>query len=104
MALITRTVGNTVINELPEYVPEQQPPKKWMAVGSFFDRFGMYKLAILQSEDPLVKAIVLDSSVRKYINLENPLVAQGLGVLVAKGFEVDVQAILETPISAEELP
>lgn len=45
-------------------------PVLWrIDVGSFFDRFGDAKLAILASENTIVKAMITDASVRKYISL-----------------------------------
>ena len=58
--------------ETPE-APEQPvvvDPALWrIDVGSFFDRFGDAKLAILASENTIVKAMITDASVRKYISL-----------------------------------
>ena len=45
-------------------------PANWkIYVGSFFDRFGAHKLAILASQDPLIQAVIKDASVRKCIDL-----------------------------------
>lgn len=75
-------------------------------VGSFFDRFGDAKISILASENPIVKAMITDASVRKYISLieRKDELAQMLGLLqtLVSGISLDVAAILETePTEAE---
>ena len=90
---------------------EEQPvvvdPALWrIDVGSFFDRFGDAKLAILSSENPVVKAMITDASVRQYISLieRKDELTQMLGLLLTlvSGISLDVAAILETePTDAE---
>ena len=95
--------------ETPE-APEQHvvvDPALWrIDVGSFFDRFGDAKLAILASENTIVKAMITDASVRKYISLieRKDELTQMLGLLqsLVPGICLDVTAILETePTDAE---
>lgn len=95
--------------ETPE-APEQPvvvDPVLWrIDVGSFFDRFGDAKLAILASENTIVKAMITDASVRKYISLieRKDELTQMLGLLqsLVPGICLDVTAILETePTDAE---
>lgn len=95
--------------ETPE-APEQPvvvDPALWrIDVGSFFDRFGDAKLAILASENTIVKAMITDASVRKYISLieRKDELTQMLGLLqsLVPGIGLDVTAILETePAEAE---
>ena len=95
--------------ETPE-APEQPvvvDPALWrIDVGSFFDRFGDAKLAILASENTIVKAMITDASVRKYISLieRKDELTQMLGLLqsLVSGISLDVTAILETePTDAE---
>ena len=95
--------------ETPE-APEQPvivDPALWrIDVGSFFDRFGDAKLAILASENTIVKAMITDASVRKYISLieRKDELTQMLGLLqsLVPGICLDVTAILETePAEAE---
>ena len=90
--------------------PEQPlvvDPARWrIDVGSFFDRFGDAKLAILASENAVVKAMITDASVRKYISLieRNEELTQMLALLqsLVPGITLDVTAILETePTDAE---
>lgn len=95
--------------ETPD-APEQPvvvDPSLWrIDVGSFFDRFGDAKLAILASENTIVKAMITDASVRKYISLieRKDELTQMLGLLqsLVPGICLDVTAILETePTDAE---
>lgn len=93
----------------PDVEPEPTPvdPALWrIDVGSFFDRFGDAKISILASENPIVKAMITDASVRKYISLieRKDELAQMLGLLqtLVPGISLDVVAILETePTEAE---
>ena len=93
----------------PDVEPEPTPvdPALWrIDVGSFFDRFGEAKLAILSSENAVVKAMIMDASVRKYIALveRKDELTQMLGLLqsLVSGISLDVTAILETePTDAE---
>lgn len=90
---------------------EEQPvvvdPALWrIDVGSFFDRFGEAKVSILASENPIVKAMITDASVRKYISLveRKDELTQMLGLIqtLVSGISLDVAAILETePADAE---
>lgn len=82
-------------------------PALWrIDVGSFLDRFGEAKLAILSSENAVVKAMIMDASVRKYISLieRKDELTQMLGLLqtLVAGISLDITAILETtPTDAE---
>ena len=77
----------------------------YIGVGPFYDRFGVYKLAILSSADPLVQAVIKDSSVRKYLDLKGrraellPVV----GLLQSKGFAVDTATLLDVKPTAQEV-
>ena len=96
----------TVAPDIPEQ-PVVVDPANWrIDVGSFFDRFGDAKLAILSSENAVVKAMITDASVRKYIALieRKDELTQMLGLLqtLVPGISLDVAAILETePTDAE---
>ena len=89
--------------------PEPTPvdPALWrIDVGSFLDRFGEAKLAILSSENAVVKAMIMDASVRKYISLieRKDELTQMLGLLqtLVPGISLDIAVILETtPTDAE---
>ena len=75
-------------------------------IGPFFDRFGAAKLAVLSSADATVRAIVKDSQVRKWIDLQHPAVALGIDALIAlavPGVDAALKAaILETPVAPAE--
>lgn len=75
-----------------------------ISVGAFFDRFGAMKWAILRDPDDNCKAVVMDASVRKYIDLDNPDLPAGLAILQAAGHAIDPAAILDAPIQPSELP
>ena len=74
-------------------------------VGSFFDRFEPYKLAVLSSEDPLIKAAILDASVRKYIDLygRREELSNLIDYIQSKGFVIDKTKILDLAPSEEEV-
>lgn len=81
-------------------------PEDWrIYVGSFFDRFGSWKLPILASADSLVQAVVKDCTVRKYIDLKDRRteLLQAIGLLQSKGFAVDAAAALDAQPTAEEV-
>jgi hypothetical protein len=96
-------------NEPPPVVvehPELGPTEWLLDVGAFFDRFGALKFAVLTSQDVIVKAVVQDVSVRKWIDLRRMDVAQGVGIIAAKlGGALTplmVQTILTAPVRSEE--
>lgn len=74
-------------------------------VGSFFDRFGAYKIPILASADLEVQACIKDASVRKYIDLlgRREELALMIGLLQSKGFNLDPVAILDLEPTADEV-
>lgn len=80
-------------------------PDEWkIYVGPFYDRFGAYKIPILASADPIVQAIIKDCSIRKYIDLYNRKadITAALSMIQAKGYPIDISAILNTkPTEAE---
>lgn len=81
-------------------------PEEWrIYVGPFFDRFGVWKLQVLSSADPLVQAVVKDCSVRQYIDLidRRTELLQAIGLLKSKGFAVDEVAILDVKPVPEEM-
>lgn len=74
-------------------------------IGPFFDRFGSQKLAVLSSQDPIVKAILSDVQVRKWVDLKRPDVAQSLDYIGTKVAGVNPAlkaAIINTLVSSEE--
>lgn len=76
-------------------------------IGPFFDRFGAAKMDVLVCPDPAVNAIVRDVSVRKWVDLKRPDVAQALayiGSKVASLTPAVQQAILDAvPTDADNL-
>lgn len=72
--------GNSVFVEPAQPV---QPPlinetEFLIDLGPFFDRFGPAKMAILTSSDAVVKAIMQDLSIRKWVDLKRADVFQAL--------------------------
>lgn len=77
----------------------------YMDIGPFFDRFGMLKLVVLSSSDPIIQAIVKDCQSRKWIDLQRPDVGQALDVIVSKNIGVTTAlktSILTTPVTKAE--
>jgi len=93
---------------LPEAQPEQAAidPARWrIYVGSFFDRFGDAKLAILSDPDPAVQAVIKDATVRRYIDLagRRSELLRVIGLLNAKGHAVDAVAVLDLEPNDDEV-
>ena len=92
--------------ELVDVTVQQDDPCEWLLdLGPFYDRFGAAKMPVLTSPDATVKAIIADCNVRKWIDLQNPDVANGLayiGTVVAALTPAIQTAILTTPVTAEE--
>lgn len=90
--------------------PQQNPPDagpsipRHITVGAFYDRFGAAKWNILADTDPTVQAVIKDSSVRKYIDLDNPDLPAGLAIIQSAGHDIDPDAILGDPIEDKERP
>lgn len=53
-------------------------------IGPFFDRFGVAKMAVLMSSDPVVQAILRDVQVRKWIDLSRQDVMDSLNYITTK--------------------
>lgn len=91
--------------ELAEYVPPEDPWAWCIDIGPFFDRFGAAKMPVLASTNAIVKAILTDVSIRKWIDLRNPSVAQGIDTLMALGIPITPAmrtAILTAPVTEIE--
>ena len=96
----------SLFNHIDTTPTESEPQIEWKVfVGAFFDRFGDYKLGILSSQDPVIKAFILDASIRKYIDLisREEELRNALTYIVAQGFSIDVEGILTTEPTGEEL-
>lgn len=116
------TVINTILAE--EAFAEQHYPGAWRVaaeqdvepapvnhtawlidIGPFFDRFGAAKMAVLTSADAGVKAILADTQVRKWIDLQRADVAQSIAYIasvVAAVTPALQTAILTTPVTPDE--
>ena len=84
----------------------QADPNRWrIYVGSFFDRFGSSKLAVLSDPDPVVQAVIKDASVRNYIDLigRRDELLQVIGLLNLKGHAVDPVAVLDVEPNEDEV-
>lgn len=92
-------------NPAPVVVPVEVAPR-YIAVGSFFDRFGTQKWPILSSVDVVVQALVKDCTVRTKtgINLDAPDVLGGVKLLQSKGFAITVAAVIDAPVRESERP
>lgn len=82
--------------------PPAPPEQRFIFVGSFFDRFGTHKWPILADANPMVQALVKDCQVRRYIDLDNPELPAGLGMLVQAGHAIDPTAVINAPITEAE--
>lgn len=89
--------------QAPESLPS---PTAWLIdIGPFFDRFGPAKMAVLTSMNAGVKAILADTQVRKWIDLQRADVAQSVAYIASVVASVTPElqaAILTTPVSPEE--
>lgn len=93
----------------PEPIPEPEPTiPDWywfIDIGPFYDRFGAAKMAVLTSTDAGVKAILADLSIRKWIDLKRPDVAQALAYVgtIVPAVDANMQLeILNTPPTSLE--
>lgn len=75
-----------------------------VSVGAFYDRFGPLKFGVLASQDVGVQAVIKDSSVREYIDLDNPDTAAGIGVIINAGFDTSVAQVISDPVLERERP
>lgn len=90
----------------PDEVQTPVDPTRWrIYVGSFFDRFGTAKLAILSDPDPVVQAVIKDASVRNYIDLlgRRDELLQVIGLLNLKGHAVNATAVLDLEPTDDEV-
>ena len=82
---------------------EAETAPRHISVGAFYDRFGAAKYAILADTNPSVQALIKDTSVRKYIDLDRPDLATGLQILVGAGHVIDPVLIIDGDIQPNEL-
>ena len=90
----------------PETATPEVPAWEWLIdIGSFFDRFGAAKMAVLTSSDVGVQAIIKDTQVRQWIDLKHPDVASSIAYIGTKvpALTAELQsAILNTPVAETE--
>jgi hypothetical protein len=95
-----------IAEEQAPVVEEHSSPYEWLVdIGAFFDRFGAAKMAILTSTHPVVKAIIQDVQVRKWVDLRRPDVADGvkaISSLVPALTSSLVHSTLTTPVRPDE--
>ena len=93
-----------LVPDAPDQVPAQ--PWEWyIDIGSFFDRFGAAKMAVLTSSDTGVQAILKDTQVRQWIDLKHPDVASSIAYIGTKvpALTAELQsAIFNTPVAETE--
>lgn len=93
-----------------QFVQIEQPPIydipqiRKISVGSFYDRFGSSKYAILASTDPSIRALIEDCKVRSYIDLDHPSLRPGLQMIVNAGYSIDIDSIVGTDPTPSEIP
>lgn len=101
---MTATYPDGNYREVHQPEPETTPEPRHISVGAFYDRFGDQKWPILSSTDPAVQGLIKDTQVRKWIDLDNAQLPAALDMLIAKGFTIDKDAILNAPIQPNEKP
>ena len=91
--------------EPPTPAPSPAPCEWLIDIGSFFDRFGAAKMAVLTNSDVGVQAIVKDTQVLKWLDLKLPELASAVAYVGTKvpGVTPELQqSILNTPVEEKE--
>ena len=83
---------------------EPAPEPRHITVGALYDRFGSAKWGILADQSSMVQAVIKNASVRKYIDLDNPDLPQGLAIVQGAGHQIDPASIISAPVQANEKP
>ena len=98
--------GRWRVVETPEPPAPAAPVWEWFIdIGPFFDRFGAAKMSVLTSADVGVQAIIKDTQVRKWLDLNLPEIEQSVQYLASKVPAVTPElkeAILNTPVAEHE--
>ena len=77
--------GRWRVVETPEPPAPAAPEWEWyIDIGPFFDRFGAAKLPVLTSADVGVQAIIKDTQVRKWLDLNLPEIEQSVQYIASK--------------------
>ena len=93
----------------PPAPPAPPPPAyQWFIdPGSFRDRFGATKMAVLSSQDATIRALLSDMSGRPWIDLQRADVAQGLAyigaVIPTVTTQLQAQILTTAPTAFEQL-
>ena len=84
--------GHWRVVETPAPPAPPAPVWEWyIDIGPFFDRFGAAKMPVLTSSDVGVQAILKDTQVRKWIDLNLPEIEQSVQYIASKVPELTVQ-------------
>jgi hypothetical protein len=81
-------------------------PWQWLIdTGPFYDRFGAVKMSVLTSQDPSIKAIIQDLSIRKWVDLTRSDVAESINYIsgIIPGVTPElISSILTDPVMPDE--
>lgn len=97
--------GSQAIPEVPQSSQAGTQTEWLIDIGTFFDRFGSAKLAVLSCPDATVQAILRDVQARKWIDLKRPDVAQSLGYIATKVSGITpelISSVLNNPVTDAE--
>ena len=86
--------------------PIQNTSTNWKIwVGSFFDRFGDYKIAVLAHPDSIIQAFIKDAMSRRYIDLleRREEISVALDNMISKDLLVDKSKVLDLVPSQEKV-
>jgi hypothetical protein len=87
--------GWSITEISPNDVPVENPPvQKVILVSEFFDSFEDQKFNVLSSQDPLIRALILDCSVRQNIDLEDSNIVQMVNYIFQIGIPINVNKVL----------
>lgn len=77
--------GHWRVVETPEPPAPPAPVWEWyIDIGPFFDRFGAAKMPVLTSADVGVQAIIKDTQIRKWLDLNLPEIEQAVQYIASK--------------------
>lgn len=86
-------------------IPEPEPVVSWLiSEDAFRDRFGASAIPLLASPDAIIQAFFKFISGRPFINLKRPEIPGALDYILSHGFQIDKDAILNTPCQPGEEP
>jgi hypothetical protein len=80
----------------PAEIVEPKPPvQKVISVAEFFDSFGDQKWNVLSSTDPVVRALIMDSSLRQTIDLDDANIIGVVKHIEVIGIPINVNKVLK---------